>query len=346
MPVDYPTTLPSVLASKRVSKVPRFSMAQPRRGAPYVEPTGTDTPTIFEVEWLLLPEDALALREWVEDTLQGGTLQFRMPLRTEDGERFVTGNFMPDGLLDRQREGALWRYRATIVARNGRGEPPPTAVGLGVGAAAAAGLAATIGAPDLDDTLTIWDSQTTGLGATITGANRQAAIPSSHGSASVGTVSSTRAKSSGKWYIEFEMAAVGSNLGAVVRADVGIGSVAPPLTAGATLASGTGGGLTVRRNGDIRASGSVVGSTSMGGGDVFMFAYDADNDRAWVGRNGSWLLSGDPAAGTSPAVTGLNAQMYPGFCHESGAGAYTVRIRGRDDLFSYTPPTGFSAWSE
>lgn len=129
MAVAYPESLPTVLASKRVSKVPRFSMAQPRRGTPYVEPTGTDTPTIFEVEWLLLPDQAVVLRDWVEDDLEGGALQFTMPLRTEDGIRIVTGNFMPDGLLDRQREGTLWRYRATIVARNGRGAPPsPPAV--------------------------------------------------------------------------------------------------------------------------------------------------------------------------------------------------------------------------
>ena len=123
MPVAYPSTLPSVLASKRVSKIAPFSMTQPRRGTPYVERTGTDTPTIFEVEWLLLPEQAVVLRDWVETDLLGGALQFSMPLRTEDGLRFVTGNFMPEGLLDRQREGTLWRYRATIVARDGRGSP-------------------------------------------------------------------------------------------------------------------------------------------------------------------------------------------------------------------------------
>lgn len=122
MPVDYPSSLPTVLAPKRTSKIAPFSMVQPRRGTPYVERTGTDTPTIFDVEWLLLPADAVTLRDWVEGNLLGGALPFRMPLRTEDGLRLVTGSFMPDGLLDRQREGTLWRYRATIVARDGRGE--------------------------------------------------------------------------------------------------------------------------------------------------------------------------------------------------------------------------------
>ncbi len=118
MAVAYPAGLPTVLASKRISKVPAFSMAQPRRGAPYVEPTGTDTPTIFEVEWLLQQPDAVTLRNWVETTLKRGTLQFTMPLRTEDGLLDVVCNFAPDGLLDRQRIGTLWRYTATIIARS------------------------------------------------------------------------------------------------------------------------------------------------------------------------------------------------------------------------------------
>lgn len=127
MPLAYPTGLPTVLASKRTSKIAPFSMAQPRRGTPYVERTGTDTPTIFDVEWLLQEHEAVVLRDWVYVTLQGGVMPFSIPLRTEDGVRFVTGNFMPDGLLDRQRFGTLWRYRATIVARDGFGSatPPP-----------------------------------------------------------------------------------------------------------------------------------------------------------------------------------------------------------------------------
>jgi hypothetical protein len=121
VPIAYPSNLPTVLATKRVSKVAPFSMVQPRRGTPYVEPTGTDTPTIFEVEWLLLEFQAAALVEWVDGTLQRGTLEFTIPLRTEDGARVVTGNFLPDGLLDKQRIGTLWRYSAAIVSRNGRG---------------------------------------------------------------------------------------------------------------------------------------------------------------------------------------------------------------------------------
>lgn len=130
MPIAYPTGLPTVLASKRTSKAAAFSVASPRRGTPYVEPTGTDTPTVFDVEWLLTESDAAALVAWVEVTLERGTLEFTIPLRTETGLREITANFLPDGLLDRSRDGTLWRYRAAIVSRTGTGPlivpaPPP-----------------------------------------------------------------------------------------------------------------------------------------------------------------------------------------------------------------------------
>jgi hypothetical protein len=128
VPIAYPVGLPTVLATKRTSKGAAFGMASPRRGTPYVEPTGTDTPTVFAVEWLLSEADAAVLLNWVEVTLERGTLEFTIPLRTETGLREITGNFLPDGLLDRQRDGPLWRYSASIVSRTGTGPliaPPP-----------------------------------------------------------------------------------------------------------------------------------------------------------------------------------------------------------------------------
>jgi hypothetical protein len=128
VPIAYPVGLPTVLATKRTSKGAAFGMASPRRGTPYVEPTGTDTPTVFAVEWLLSEADAAVLINWVEVTLERGTLEFTIPLRTETGLREITGNFLPQGLLDRQRDGPLWRYSASIVSRSGTGPliaPPP-----------------------------------------------------------------------------------------------------------------------------------------------------------------------------------------------------------------------------
>ncbi len=132
MAIPYPTGLPSVRATKRVSKAAAFGMSDPRRGKPYVEPTGTDTPTVYDVEWVLTESQGAALVAWVETTLSRGTLEFTIPLRTETGLREITANFMPQGLLDKVRDGAVWRYSAAIVSRTGTGPlivpaPPPPA---------------------------------------------------------------------------------------------------------------------------------------------------------------------------------------------------------------------------
>ncbi len=132
MAVDYPADLPLPLASKTAAKVPTFGMAQPRRGTPYTEPRATDSPTIYGVEWLLEAHQAAAFRDWVFVTLQGGSASFRISLLTESGPELVLAQFMPEGLLDRQRIGTLWRYTAAIVARAVSPIPDQEAI-LGVG---------------------------------------------------------------------------------------------------------------------------------------------------------------------------------------------------------------------
>lgn len=144
MAVDYPAELPLPLASKTAAKVPTFGMAQPRRGTPYAEPRATDSPTIYDVEWLLEAHQAAAFRDWVFVTLRQGSEAFRVPLRTEDGLQIVLARFMPDGLLDRRRLGTLWRYSATIIAGQGAFVSSPTLVSCRVGDGQADGLKAAI----------------------------------------------------------------------------------------------------------------------------------------------------------------------------------------------------------
>lgn len=83
--------------------------------------------------------------------------------------------------------------------------------------------------------------------------------------------------------------------------------------------------------------------------DIIMFAYDATSITAvkfWVGINGTWRQSGDPAAGTNAAVTyDLTAGTIRGgqwvplvACH-----TITDRFRFSSDSWVYSAPTGFSA---
>ena len=44
-----------------------------------------------------------------------------------------------------------------------------------------------------------------------------------------------------------------------------------------------------------------VGASS---GDIFMLAVDMDNNKFWIGKNGTWMASGNPASGTNPTHEG------------------------------------------
>ena len=98
-------------------------------------------------------------------------------------------------------------------------------------------------------------------------------------------------------------------------------------------------------------------------GDVIGFALDASNGKLWISQNGVWysdgVATGDPVAGTHPAVTGLDTTKTwyaAGTCH--GTNSCTTDFNfgqgGQSGLtydsasggtFKYTPPSGFKALS-
>ncbi|KKM27866.1 hypothetical protein LCGC14_1570430 [marine sediment metagenome] len=80
-------------------------------------------------------------------------------------------------------------------------------------------------------------------------------------------------------------------------------------------------------------------------GDVIGVALDRDNGKIWFSINGVWQASGDPAAGTNPAYTGLSGTLYPmaGPYGSNGDSIHVDAVFALQD-FQYTPPSGFSAW--
>ena len=81
--------------------------------------------------------------------------------------------------------------------------------------------------------------------------------------------------------------------------------------------------------------------------DVIMFALDLDNRKGYVGLNGTWFNSANPANGTGSIglgrdpVPSANARFYP-MClrlDSSGTGTYNFGATS----FAHTPPTGFVA---
>ena len=74
--------------------------------------------------------------------------------------------------------------------------------------------------------------------------------------------------------------------------------------------------LTTNASGVTKAATGVThGDTSeltFYDGDILMWAWDADNDKIYFGRNGTWYNNGDPAAGTGNIIGGqdLSADSY------------------------------------
>ena len=78
--------------------------------------------------------------------------------------------------------------------------------------------------------------------------------------------------------------------------------------------------------------------------DVAGCAVDIGAGKIWWSKNGTWQASGDPAAGTNPAYTGLSGALYPIVSRTGGSNPNQVTARFRAADFSYSPPSGFTAW--
>jgi len=100
-------------------------------------------------------------------------------------------------------------------------------------------------------------------------------------------------------------------------------------------------------NDDIRFNGSIVREetgTTLANDDILQFAYDADTDRLWVGKNDTFLYSGDPANGTNYTISGIGTRenRYAALAiHNDTSHKFEVNFGQRS--FAYTPPTGFVA---
>jgi len=85
--------------------------------------------------------------------------------------------------------------------------------------------------------------------------------------------------------------------------------------------------LTKNESGTSRGD-AITHGTSAGDafsdGEKVMWAWDADNDKIWLGRNGTWYASGDPESGTNASISGedLSAASWYfkiGYNNEAGA---------------------------
>lgn len=85
---------------------------------------------------------------------------------------------------------------------------------------------------------------------------------------------------------------------------------------------------------------SAYGAT-FGAGDIIGVAFDADTGKLWFAKNGTWQASGNPAAGTNPAVTLTTGIDYFFGVSAGNGGTWSCNWGARP--FAYTAPSGFKA---
>ena len=161
----------------------------------------------------------------------------------------------------------------------------------------------------------------------------------------------------GKWYFECKLLSDSNyNSGPGV---IAYGIDDPITTEGGGAGSKAEGWIYLSTNaGDLQHGGTQYGTASAATtNDILMVAFDVDNGKIWIGKNGSWN-DGNPAAGTgavredlgdassglfSPGVSGYAENMVFNF----GNPPFSISSGNADadgyGNFEYAPPSGFYA---
>ena len=138
--------------------------------------------------------------------------------------------------------------------------------------------------------------------------------------------------SSGKWYFEIVQSA---------GTDFGPGVWAYPLASPSSQFYQNE-NYRYNSNGGMYNESSLQASySSFAVGDVIGTALDMDNGKVYFSKNGTWQNSGDPAAGTNPAATGLTGQWV--FGASTNGNSTTLTANWGQKSFSYSAPSGFKA---
>ena len=179
----------------------------------------------------------------------------------------------------------------------------------------------------------------TGTTPTLSNGNLTMATTSG---ADLSGVVSTIAPQTGKWYWECEIKAASTFpfIGIAVQKDVNRASAA---SRGSTISAA------FRPAGVFSSTtnelGTITGTTtgvSFATNDILMFALDCDNNKLFMGKNGTWFNSADPVAGTNEQISWVNSNIpiHAAISGYNGQGnGSTFRFASED--WSYTAPTDY-----
>ena len=147
---------------------------------------------------------------------------------------------------------------------------------------------------------------------------------------------------SDKWYAEFTIRERNSSnsYGILVGlAGLGTNFIEFEISSGDSYAVQNGpGNMKINNNG---------GSTDLGSqsayavGDVLQLAYDADNGKLWFGKNGTYINSGNPSAGSNEIKSGISGTYCFAVALLTASDKISANFGQRP--FAHTPPTGFKS---
>ena len=141
--------------------------------------------------------------------------------------------------------------------------------------------------------------------------------------------------SNGKWYFEAKVL----NYGADPRHFVGVGRNEETYT-GTASAGASSIGYSLETQTVFKADSSVLDLSSADSpatDDIYMIAYDIDNLKIYLGKNGTWLNSGDPAGGSGNVTTLVSGTDYAPITGALNASSNSAR--NNDWQFNFGNPT-------
>ena len=172
------------------------------------------------------------------------------------------------------------------------------------------------------------------------------------------SIVSTIAVNNGKFYMEFKVEVVNPRTIGLARSDFidwddYLGS--DEMSWG-TYWEATGNAHHSHAGSDIGTTSSMATST----GDILQLAFDGATGKCWIGKNNTWLDSGDPAAGSNPIFTlsatdltydiffavnvydgALSANFGNGQFKGTAISSAGTTTTGDDSIWEYDCPSGF-----
>ena len=152
--------------------------------------------------------------------------------------------------------------------------------------------------------------------------------------------------SSGKWYYEVQMTTRPTH----ITENYGIGFFKADKYN--QMYYGLAGNLAFGMNGNNAQTYKDTATTAYGtaadaDGETYMVAVDFDNSKIWFGLEGSWMASGDPAAGSNPSISSFDAGTYlpliSSYAYAGSAMGVWIFNFGQEGTFAGTKTAGDNA---